>query len=439
MQKQPSLFKQTLPLTLITSLRFFGLFIVMPTIAIYAISLGASPLMVGLIVGGYNLTQIIFQTPFGILGDKYDKRLVIAFGLAIFAFGSFLCAWSDHLWILIIGRFLQGVGAVSSVISALIADLSPEEKRTKSMAIMGAGISVSFMLAMFIGPVLFGFYGGKFLFWLTGALALLSIGILFYKVPKPPKITYSFDNTQQENFLKNRNLWVMHLSSFLQKALISCGFIIIPLMLHQDFGFSQSDLWKFYAPAGVLGLFAMAPASIFAEKYGFYKAVMSVGVLIFIVAFIGFCLSDYGQILWLFALSILLFFVALDIHEPIMQSLASKYPKSFQRSSALGLFTTFGFLGSFVGAILGGVLYHTIGLFYLALGISCVCILWILIIALLLDNPPKNKTLFLHSYSDIRLLQRLDGIVDFYHTQEVLTIIYNPQIISENQIKEALQ
>lgn len=435
-----NLIKQTLPLTLISALRFFGLFIVMPTISVYAISLGASPLMVGLAVGGYALTQILFQTPFGILGDKFDKRYVIAIGLIIFIIGSLICAFTQNIYWLIIGRLIQGVGAISSVISALIADITPEEGRTKAMAIMGGGISMSFLLAILIGPLIGAFFELKILFLIAGGCSILALILLVFKVSKPPKITSSFfSNSQYTHYLKDKNLWMMYLSSFLQKGLINLGFVVIPLVLHKDFDFSTSDLWKFYAPAGILGIFAMAPASIFAEKYGHYKRVMITGILFFGLCFALFCYADYSRILWLFVLGILVFFIALDIHEPIMQSLASKYPSSSQRSSALGLFTSFGFLGSFSGAVLGGVLYSHIGLFWLSLLTGAICLAWIISLALCLQNPKKLKTLFIHSNFKDYDFKSLDGVIDHYITSDTLCIKYDPKIIGEEAIKVAIQ
>ena len=431
-----NLLKQTLPLTLISSLRFLGLFIVMPTISVYALSLGASPLMVGLAVGGYALTQILFQTSFGMLGDKFDKRYVIAIGLLIFILGSLICAWSESIYWLVAGRLIQGVGAIASVITAFISDLTPEESRTKAMAVMGGGISMSFLIAMLIGPLIGGYFGLKILFFIAGFCSFLALLLLIFKVPAPPKISHTFTAKEQYiHYLKDTNLWMMYLSSFLQKALINLGFVIIPLVLHQDFDFSTSDLWKFYAPAGVLGIFAMAPASIFAEKYGYYKRVMIAGIVAFALCFALFCYADYLKVLWIFVVGVLVFFIALDIHEPIMQSLASKYPSSSQRSSALGLFTSFGFLGSFVGALLGGVLYSHIGLFWLSLLTGGGCIAWILSLSVWLQNPKKLKTLFLYDTPLSPHLKNLNGVIDYYQTSSTLVIKYDPTLTSEEEIK----
>lgn len=435
-----NLFRQTLPLTLVSSFRFFGFFVVIPIISTYALSLGATPLMVGLAVGGYALTQIIFQTPFGLLGDKMDKRIIIALGLVIFMLGTALCAYTDDIYLLILGRMLQGCGAISSVLSALIADLTSVEHRTKAMAIMGGGISIAFLLAMIIGPIIDGYYGIKPLFWITIILTLISLLILFFKVPKSPKICYSYNNEaiQQTHYLKNPNLWLMHLSAFLQKALCNFIFVITPLVLLEDFSFGANELWKFYTPAGVMGILAMAPASIIAEKYGRYKSIMTAGIVAFILCFFLLAIADHYRILPLFVVGLMIFFIGFNMHEPIMQSLASKYPSSSQRSSALGLFTTFGFLGSFLGAILGGILYNAIGLFCLSIGTGIICLLWIIVLVWLLKNPKKQKTLFIQTSKPFDFA-KTQGIIEYYFIQDTLVIIYDPNIIDETAIKEILK
>ena len=435
-----NLLKSTLPLSLISALRFLGLFLVIPTIAVYANSLGASPLMIGLAVGGYALTQIIFQTPFGILGDKFDKRAIIAFGLIVFIIGSLICAMSENIYWLVVGRLIQGVGAISSLISAMISDLTPEEHRTKAMAIMGGGISISFLLSMLIGPLIGGVFGLNTLFYIAAFCSLLSLLILLFKVPKPEKITYSYlTDTYSKHYLKDRDLWIMYMSSFLQKALANLAFVIIPLVLHKDFAISESELWKFYAPAGILGILAMAPASIFAEKYGYYKKVMIAGIIAFIFCFALFCYSDHIQSLWLFVVGIIIFFVGFDIHEPIMQSLASKYNKASPRSCAMDLLKTLGFLGSFFGAVLGGVLYSHIGLFWLSLLTGIISILWIIGLGIGLRNPKKYKTIFLKDIKDWSKASEIVGVKDLYLAGETLSIKYDPQITNEEAIKEKLK
>ena len=219
MIKKETLIKQTIPLSLILAGRFFGLFVVMPVLSLYALSLeGMSPILVGIAIGGYALTQVLFQIPFGFLSDKFGRKSIIALGLIIFIIGSAVCAMSDDIYMLILGRFLQGAGAIGGVVSAMLADLVKEEKRTKAMALMGATISLSFTTALILGPILSAYFGVASLFWITCFLGVLSLGILLLFVPEAPKIQYSFISSSDKYsfILKNKNLQIMNLTNFLQ-------------------------------------------------------------------------------------------------------------------------------------------------------------------------------------------------------------------------------
>jgi len=186
------MFKTIMPLSLIIALRFLGLFIVLPLISIYALNLpGATPSLVGIVIGGYAITQMIFQVPFGIMSDKLGRKGTIIVGLLLFAIGSVVCALSTDMVTLLVGRFLQGAGAIGSVITAMISDIVREEQRSKAMALMGGSIAVSFAIAMLVGPLLGGYVGINSLFWLTAILALISIFILIKKVPNPPIVTHT--------------------------------------------------------------------------------------------------------------------------------------------------------------------------------------------------------------------------------------------------------
>ncbi|WP_334082630.1 MFS transporter, partial [Helicobacter typhlonius] len=205
--------KHLLPLTLISSLRFFGLFIVLPIIGLYTDEFHTSAFLAGLAAGGYAMTQIIFQTPFGILSDKYNRKHIVGIGLLIFLLGSLVCAFSTNITMLIIGRFLQGAGAIGGVVSAQIADLVREEQRNKAMAVMGAGIFISFILAMFLSPVVASYFGLNTLFFITSALCVVSIIILYTSVPDTPRVQYQFNDSSMQQILTNKNLLIMNLSA----------------------------------------------------------------------------------------------------------------------------------------------------------------------------------------------------------------------------------
>lgn len=438
--------KQILPLTSIVVLRFLGLFIVLPVISLYANSFNeTSAFMIGLAVGGAYLTQLIFQTPFGILSDKYNRKVIVLIGLVIFLIGSLICAFAHTIQLLIIGRLIQGVGAVGGVVSAQVADMVKEEQRTKAMAIMGGGIFASFTLAMVVGPIIGGSIGAQWLFFLTAFFTLISIFVLYFMVPDSPKLTYSFESTKKDlsKDIFDKNLWVMNFSSFFEKTLMSLIFVIIPLALVDHFSFSEEELWKIYVPGAMIGIFAMAPASILAEKYNKPKLVLFIGIFCFLLAYLFIALADFEKILWIFTFGILLFFVGFAMLEPIMQSLTSKYAKAYFRGTALGNFTTASYVGSFVGGMFGALLYHHFGLSVISAIVIISCLLWILMICLI-HNPQKQKNIYLPLQENLRekisMIENLSGVIECYinESEKILIIKYNSTLTNEKEIIEKI-
>lgn len=436
--------KAVFPLALISSLRFFGLFIVLPIIGLYTDEFHTTAFLAGLAAGGYALTQIIFQTPFGIWSDKYNRKHIVGIGLFIFLLGSLVCAFAENITMLIIGRFLQGAGAVGGVVSAQIADLVKEEERNKAMAIMGAGIFISFVLAMLLSPIVASNFGLNALFLITSAFCVLSLLILYWKVPDTPSVKYHFNDTSTSNLLKDKNLLIMNLSAFLQKFLMIFAFVCISLALTHHFNLTEGDLWKVYAPAALVGVFAMGPSSIFAQKKGQFKAVMLFGIFAFVLSYFLMAFATPQENLLLFAAGVLVFFIGFAIHEPIMQSLASRYPKAHQKGAALGIFTTLGYVGSALGGMCGGWLYEEIGLFHLSLIIAAVCVVWAVILAIFLTNPANHQNIYLPLKDSITQalpkLEQIQGVIEFYiNENENLAIIkYDATLTNEAQILKTL-
>lgn len=427
------MFKAILPLSFVVFLRFLGLFIVLPVISLYVAEFGeTSAILLGLAVSGAYLTQIIFQTPFGILSDKIDRKKVVMAGLFIFLIGSVICALADNISMLILGRFIQGAGAIGGVVSAQITDLVREEQRTGAMAIMGGGIFASFTLAMLIGPIIGGYVGVAWLFWLTALLTVISM-ILLLVVPATPKISYSFKQKPQKS-ARNLNLTIMNCSSFLEKMFMTLIFVVIPLCFVNELGSHKEDLWKIYTPAALCGIFALAPASILAEKYGRAKLVLGYGVGLFLIAYMLLAIGGAENYLWLFVAGITLFFIGFATLEPIMQSLTSKYAKAHERGKALGVFTTYAYAGSFAGGVLGGVLYHHFGIMWIGIIVSIICVLWLGSL-LFLANPTKQKNLYLpiseYDSDKIATLESTNGIIEIYtnDTEGVIVLKYNSDML----------
>ncbi len=428
-------------LSAILACRFFSIFVVMPLIVLYVLSFeDANSTYIGLAIGAYAFSQIIFQLPFGFLSDKWGRKPLIYIGIVIFIIGSLICAFSSSAFMLVMGRFLQGVSAIGGVISAMIADIVPEQKRTKAMAIMGASISLSFTIAMIIGSSFGASFGVHQLFILSAFLSAVSL-VLLFMVPKIPKIDFIYSTSKEDNTFFNKNLALMNLTNFLQKFLMSLAFVFIPMIMVKNFGMPKESLWQVFVPASILGVLSMAPSAILAEKKGFFKQMLCVGILAFIIAYICMLKSHYEL---LFILGAFLFFVGFSIHEPIMQSLASRYCKTYQKGKALGVFTTYGYLGSFCGGLAGGHFYEWISGTYVVWIIVIVCVLWIFLLYFL-DSPHKLYNLYIdfkeENIHKLNNLQHLQGINEWYINkhEKKLVVRYNTNIINENTILERLQ
>ena len=433
------MFKTIAPLSAIIALRFFGLFIVLPVISVYALSLpGSNSTLVGIVIGGYALTQMIFQIPFGIMSDKLGRKGTIILGLLLFAIGSIVCAVSDDILLLLLGRFLQGAGAIGAVVTAMISDLVQEEKRPKAMALMGGMIAGSFALAMIIGPTMGAFFGIHSLFWLTAILALLSIFVLIKFVPNPPLIKHTYSTkTNLLPILLNSNLIKMNITNFLQKGFMTFAFMIIPIVLTKTYNWELADLYKVYLPSMIAGILAMAPAAIIAEKKGKFKEVLIIGIIFFALAYylIGASTTTTG-----FIIGVVVFFIGFNMHEPIMQSLATKYAKVHQRGTVLGTFNSFGYLGTFIGGLVGGIYLDKVGLDQIANIIVIISILWAILI-ITLPNPTKMKIAYIPSNSISsdnldRLNYSTSNIDEWYinQTEALIIVKYNEQLTCEEDI-----
>jgi MFS family permease len=442
------MFKQIMPLSLIIGLRFFGLFIVLPVISIYALSMpNATPQLVGIIIGGYAITQMLFQVPFGAMSDILGRKGTIVTGLILIALGSILCAIATDLLTLMLGRFLQGAGAIGAVVGAMISDLVKEEQRSKAMAIMGGTIAMMFALAMVLGPIIGGYAGVDVLFWIVAIISLASIYIILKMVPDVPHITHTYHGVDKYGFLKNSDLIKMNITNFLQKGLMTFAFMIIPIILTKSFGWELTELWKIYIPAMIFGIIAMGPAAALSEKRGIFKQILMIGIVFFALSYavIGGASDET-----MFLVGIIIFFIGFNMHEPIMQSLTTKYAKVHEKGKVLGLFNSFGYLGTFIGGFVGGTyLVEVDGSFSTSLAsisdfIVVVSILWLILIATL-PNPLKTSNAYLDldglDEEKFDSLDATEGCKEWYinNTEKLLIVKYDNTLLNEDQIKEAVK
>lgn len=442
------MFKQILPLSSIVGLRFFGLFVVLPVLSVYALEMeGATSFLAGLVVGGYALAQVILQVPFGLLSDKIGRKKTLLFGLLIFIAGSILCALSDNIYMLLIGRFLQGAGAIGAVVTAMIADLVKEEQRAHAMAIMGATIALSFAAAMIIAPLVGGHWGIDKLFWLTAILSVMAIGILFTAVPQPPKIIHSYEEEESKmiEVFKDKSLTRMYITFLFHSSIMTMAFFIIPLVMTQKlteggFGWEKAELWKVYLPAMFFGLLSMGPAAVFGEKYGKGKQVFMISVAII---FFGFLAMGFATVSWIFILGVVLFFIGFNMFEPLLQSFVSKFAKVHQKGAALGVANTFAYIGIFLGGLFAGYIMQHYDRSILAVSVAILSIFWFIWVATM-PNPNNRGNVYvsldLFDREKITILKHHKAIVESYinETENIAIIKYEKELIDEDEIRGML-
>ncbi|WP_428739729.1 MFS transporter [Sulfurimonas sp.] len=436
------MFKKVLPLSSILFLRFLGLFLVLPVLSVYALDLeGATPFLVGVIVGGYALTQAIFQVPFGSMSDKIGRKPTILFGLLIFLIGSLICAYSTDIYTLMFGRFLQGAGAIGAVVTAMIADLVEEKTRGHAMAIMGGFIAMSFAAAMALGPVLASSFGISAIFFITAVLAIISIIILFTKVPTPPKIKHIYnENASTSDILKDPNLLGMIIINAMQKGLMTAAFVVIPVFLTKPeygFGWEKSELWMVYVPAMIAGILAMGPAAVFGEKRNIPKQIFMLSIVLFAASFLMMGLTSSSGV---FVTAVILFFIAFNMMEPLVQSMISKFAKVHQKGAALGISNSAAYFMTFIGGTFAGLYLDISSRETLGLTIGIISIFWLLFTAIKMKNPIKYSHFIQAEHEiDFDKLKTLESehIAEWFinETEKVVVVKYHQEQLSEDELK----
>ena len=422
--------RSVLPLGFIVASRFFGLFIILPVLSLYALELdGANEFLAGLTIGAYAITQMIFQLPFGSLSDRFGRKFMIFVGLIIFIIGSLICAISTDIYTMLFGRLLQGCGAVGAVATAMISDLVSEDKRSKAMAMMGGMIGIAFAISMILSPLLSREFGLSSLFYLSIIVTIFCIFLLFSAVPKEPKIHHHDPKIPLTKLLKQKDLAIMNLTNLMQKMLMSCAFVAIPIVLVKSLEYSGDNLWIVYLISMIFGFLAMGMAGFLGDGKGHSKKLLLIGVVLFIISFIGFGVANSAVS---FIIFVVIFFIGFNIHEPILQSCASKFAKSNQRGSALGIFNSFGYLGSFLGGAVGGYLLHSYNITALAAVLAVLLAIWLLILFQLSD--PRIFQIIRLKNADISILDSVNGIVDRYKQNGYSIVKFNSDIISRDEV-----
>ena len=305
------------------------------------------------------------------------------------------------------------------------------------MAMMGAFIGLSFTLSMILSPILSHRYGLSSLFYLSIAVTVVCIVLLYTAVGKEPKIAHSQAKTPALKLLANRNLLLMNVSNFMQKMLMSAAFIIIPIAVVRYFGMQKSDLSGIYAVATAFGFIAMGVGGAVGETRRITKQILIIGVSLFVVSYGLFALSLGHKPL--FYAGVIIFFIGFNLHEPILQSMASKFSKVSQKGAALGIFNSFGYMGNFIGGIGGGAVLNFYGLDALAAIVTALCVAWLVSLKWL-DNPNIFKNIYLPSDTDADMaeVEKQKGVVECYKNAQNLVVKFNSKLTNEAEIKRFL-
>lgn len=440
--------KSIFSLGAIMAFRMLGLFMILPVFSAYVHSLpGATPLLIGVALGVYGLTQALLQIPFGLWSDKIGRKPIILLGLILFALGAVIAALSHNIYGIIIGRALQGAGAIGSTVLALVADLTRDEHRTKAMAMVGMTIGLAFSLAMVLGPLVNAHFQLAGIFWLTAVFAVLGIVLLFTAVPKAPKV---FIDTAVEStsasfkkVLANTHLLQLDISILCQHAILTIVFIALPVLFTHDMQLSSTDqTWMYLAVLG-LAFIAMVPFIIIAEKKRKMKPIFTMSVALIAVCQVFFFIGQHSGLV--IGLTLFVFFTAFTILESSLPSLVSKVAPIQNKGAAMGIYSSSQFFGIFIGGLLGGLVFSHIGINGLFMLAAVLAVAW-LVVATMMPNPPYLSTI-IHaltqtpSESQLTELNKLKGVAEVASVpaEQLIYIKIDKEKISTTELRKWLE
>jgi MFS family permease len=377
-------------LAAIFAVRMLGLFLVLPVFALEALRYpgGHDPALVGMAMGIYGLTQGILQIPFGLASDRLGRKRVIVFGMLVFAAGSFVAASAGNIYILILGRALQGAGGVNAAVSALLADLTRDEVRTKSMAIIGGTIGLMFAVSLIASPMLAAVIQLSGLFVLTGVMALLCVGVVLWWAPAEPKQHRNVPRGKLSEVLRNPGLLRLDVGVFVLHAVQVAMWVAIPALMVQA-GLEKDHHWWVYLPA-VLASFVVMGATLFPlERRGYLRAAFLGAIGLVAVVQLGLLWAAQAPHLGALAFLLFVFFCGFNVLEASQPSMASRMAPAHARGAALGVYNTLQSVGFFFGGAVGGWLAKDVG--YPGLFATCAALMVVWLVVAWPMKPPAPR------------------------------------------------
>jgi MFS family permease len=373
--------RASLSLASIFGLRLLGMFVILPVFAIYAegLSGGDNLTLVGVAIGAYGLTQAILQIPFGWWSDRYGRKPVIYAGLSLFALGSFVAAAAPNIYIVILGRVMQGAGAISAAVMAMAADLTREEQRTKAMAMIGSTIGLAFAVSLVASPWLDRHIGVPGIFAMTGVLALAAMLVVWRVVPDVPDAGGRSPSGALKHFrtvLLDPQLARLNYGVFALHAVLMALFIAIPLSM-RDAGLPLGDHWKVYLPVMLGSFLLMMPAIMTQGRPGRLKVYFTGSVALLLFGHLG--LPSFAGNLWMLGVFLLMFFTPFNLLEAMLPTLTSKLAPAGIKGVAIGVYSSVQFFGTFIGAVAGGYAYGRWGLDGVVIVDSGMLVIWLMV------------------------------------------------------------